>query len=99
MLTDEQARRGLEVLNERRDDGEYIGMMWSAETERRLGAGEALSAIIEQGLHTAAQWLYQASESLYPTRTQWETFTRLFEATGQDPALYGYKRPIAGLAA
>jgi hypothetical protein len=96
-VTEEQAERGLAHLRQRREDGEYIGVMWSNEAERRLAAGEELPAILEQGLDTAARWLYQASQSYHPTRPTHKTMAGLFEATGQDPARYGYRLPINSL--
>jgi hypothetical protein len=93
-ITPEQAEAGLEFLNKRRDDGEYIGTMWSAECERRLEAGEPLTKLIRLGLDNAARWMVQASTSYWPTGPTWETMEGLFKATEQDPSRFGYRRHI-----
>ncbi len=92
-MNQEQAKRGLEALKERRDEGEYFGTMWVPQIEERLEKGESLAKCIAICLDTAARWWIQANGSYWPTTPQRETVRRLFEAAGECIEDHGYKKP------
>ena len=79
-MTEEQAKRGLEVLKERRAEGEYFGFMWATQIEQRVEQGESLTQLVEVAVETAKQWEGVAKQSYHPTGEQQETVSRLLEA-------------------
>lgn len=79
-MTEEQARKGLDALKERRDEGEYFGFSWTNEIERRLAEGESLSELMGFAVNNAKRWQGVANMADYPTNEQQKTVGRLLEA-------------------
>lgn len=98
MLSEEQARAGLEYLRELRARNNYWGAMWVPEIERLQGQGLPLTSVVAGCLDVAAKWFTQAGlgsgratlgrahGGAYPTGVDGDlgsSLFRLFEVTEQ----------------